>query len=144
MKSMKGFTLIELLITMVIAAVLGMIAIPTYGKYVITSRRSSAQEELIRLTNQMENCYSMNQTYQGCLGTGDNASALSNSIKSELREFYEGASDTNITTSNYRLVLRAKNAQTGDTGCTVLGIDRNGIRFSGSGTSNSDTNHCWQ
>jgi type IV pilus assembly protein PilE len=51
MSNAKGFTLIELMITVVIIAIISMIAIPQYGQYVIRGNRSAAEAFMMDVAN---------------------------------------------------------------------------------------------
>ena len=62
----RGFTLIELLIVIVIIGVIASIAIPSYRDYVDRGRRADGQSALMNAAQQMERCYTRNNTYAGC------------------------------------------------------------------------------
>lgn len=62
-----GFTLIELMITVVIVAILSMVALPSYSEYVVRSRIPEALESLAAYRVRMEQAYQDNGNY----GTGD-------------------------------------------------------------------------
>lgn len=59
----KGFTLIELLITMVIIAILSIIANTTYQSHVKNSRLSSAESDLVALSLVLSSYYQQQLTY---------------------------------------------------------------------------------
>ena len=154
MNSKSGFTLIELLIAIVIVGVLAAVAIPAYGNYLIEARRADAKQELAKLTNIMENCRSMNQTYVNCLGASGNAIAdLNGSLGSDVSNFYTATGTaTSVAANTYVLVLTAQGSQVRDVAnCHTIGIDSNGVRFSGTtpgGTgfdvTNPDPGRCWK
>jgi type IV pilus assembly protein PilE len=48
---MRGYTLIELLVTVAIVAILASIAIPSYARYLMRSRRSDAQQLMTTISN---------------------------------------------------------------------------------------------
>lgn len=147
MKSKAGFTLVELLIVMAIVAILGVIAVPGYRNYVVGARQNSAQQALLRMAGAMENCYSMNQTYEGCFGTGN--SGVTDFLKAnDLESYYELSSMTNVTARDFTVAVQAKGGQFNDvaSSCQVLSVDRLGrklIASSGGQLSVDANNTCW-
>ncbi|QOC22806.1 type IV pilin protein [Wenzhouxiangella sp. AB-CW3] len=61
----KGFTMIELLIAVVIVAVLAAIAIPMYQDHVDRTRRADAVTGLTELAQELERCFTRNNSYTG-------------------------------------------------------------------------------
>lgn len=147
MKSKAGFTLVELLIVMAIVAILGVIAVPGYRNYVVGARQNSAQQALLRMAGAMENCYSMNQTYEGCFGTGN--SGVTDFLKAnDLESYYELSSMTNVTARDFKVAVQAKGGQFNDvaSSCQVLAVDRLGRKLiaSSEGQLSVDANNtCW-
>lgn len=147
MKSKAGFTLVELLIVMAIVAILGVIAVPGYRNYVVGARQNSAQQALLRMAGAMENCYSMNQTYEGCFGTGN--SGVTDFLKAnDLESYYELSSMTNVTARDFKVAVQAKGGQFNDvaSSCQVLAVDRLGRKLiaSSRGQLSVDANNtCW-
>lgn len=58
-----GFTLIELMVVVVIVAVLGIIALPSYQQYSIRAQRTEAKTALLQLAANQERFYLQNNTY---------------------------------------------------------------------------------
>lgn len=147
MKSKAGFTLVELLIVMAIVAILGVIAVPGYRNYVVGARQNSAQQALLRMAGAMENCYSMNQTYEGCFGTG-NSGVTDFLTANDLESYYELSSMTNVTARDFKVAVQAKGGQFNDvaSSCQVLAVDRLGrklIASNGGQLSVDANNTCW-
>jgi type IV pilus assembly protein PilE len=61
----SGFTLTELLITVAAVAILAAVAVPTYKKSVIKSRRADAQAALAGFANAMERHFTSFGSYKG-------------------------------------------------------------------------------
>jgi type IV pilus assembly protein PilE len=61
--SQSGFTLIELVVTMVVAAVLAAIAIPSYLSYTRQSRRTEAKAALLDMASLEERYFSTQNVY---------------------------------------------------------------------------------
>jgi type IV pilus assembly protein PilE len=59
----SGFTLIELMIVVAIVGILASIALPSYTSYVLKTRRTDAQRELITYAQALERYYSVNGRY---------------------------------------------------------------------------------
>jgi type IV pilus assembly protein PilE len=64
-----GFTLIELMIVVAIVAILAAIAIPSYQKQIMKSRRTSAKTALLDLASREEKYYATNNNYPATLGS---------------------------------------------------------------------------
>ena len=58
-----GVTLLELMIVVVVIAVLGAIAIPSYRQYTMRAQRSEAKSTLLRLATNQERFYLQNNQY---------------------------------------------------------------------------------
>lgn len=147
MKSKAGFTLVELLIVMAIVAILGVIAVPSYRNYVVGARQNSAQQALLRMAGAMENCYSLNQTYEDCIDT--NNSENNDFLKAnDIESYYKLADKTNVTARDFTVAVQAKGGQFNDvaSSCQVLAVDRLGRKLiaSSKGDLSVDANNtCW-
>ncbi|SFQ74476.1 type IV pilus assembly protein PilE [Variovorax sp. OK605] len=58
-----GFTLIELMVTVAIVAILAAIALPSYRQYVIRSKRSAAQAQMMDIANRQQQYLLANRNY---------------------------------------------------------------------------------
>lgn len=128
----RGFTLIELMITIAILAILLGIAYPAYTNYVEKSRRADAISGLLQAAQQMERCFTRNNSYAGC------------SLPT-----YNGGSDTSpdgfynlsfVTQSANSFKIKADPGQAqGSDACGAFDLDQLG-RKSAEG---SDSDRCW-
>ena len=72
-----GFTLIELIASMLIIAILTLLALPAYSGYIARSKLRAAQNDLIALSLNVENYYQQQLTYPSTTaGTTQTQTAL--------------------------------------------------------------------
>jgi type IV pilus assembly protein PilE len=137
-KPQSGVTLIELMTVVVVIAILGMIAIPSYRQYSMRAQRTEAKTALLMLATAQERFYLQNNTYS------NNFAALN----------LTGMSENNV----YTLVIPLANTQTyqanavptpgggingkdmnADVECAQFGINAQGLK-----TAAPDPNNvCW-
>lgn len=64
-RTQLGFTLIEVMIVVIIIAILAAIAIPAYTQYTRKAVASTAEQEMLRIAEQLERYKAKNFTYKG-------------------------------------------------------------------------------
>ena len=134
----QGVTLLELMIVVVVVAILGMVALPSYRQYSMRAQRTEAKTALLQLATAQERFYLQNNTYSA------NFAALN----------LTGMSENNV----YTLAIPLANAQTyaatavptpgggingtdmnGDVECAQFAINAQGLK-----TANPNPNNtCW-
>ncbi|MGB0867832.1 MAG: type IV pilin protein [Granulosicoccaceae bacterium] len=118
MRKQTGFTLMELLIVVAIIGILGSIGYSSYQGYVLETRRSSAQNYLMHLSQAQEKFYIENRVYTANLANLGGQSSTA-----------DGMYDISVTTDNngQGFTLSANtasgSAQAADNGCTALRLD---------------------
>ena len=136
----SGFNLIELMVTLIIIAILTMVAYPSFMQSVRKGKRSDAHTAMTRAASNLERFFSTNGTYTtdaSQLGlTMDGGSAYSNQGHYVIAV---AAGGTGIG-SSYVVSATAKagDMQEDDTGCTVFSIDSLGVRV-----PDPTTSKCW-
>lgn len=81
-KNQHGFTLIELMITVVIIAILAAVALPSYNRYVVRSKRSAAQAEMMNIANIEQQYFIANRSYGTKTTIESNGYALPSNLTS--------------------------------------------------------------
>src|SRR5690606_41918639 len=69
MQDSKGFTLIELMIVVVILAIIAAIAIPNYQETVRKNKEAKAQQEILKVAEQLERYRARNFNYRNFTAT---------------------------------------------------------------------------
>lgn len=65
MKTYQGFSLLELMIAVAIVGILALLAYPMYQGHMRRARRSDAKTTLLNLANQLEEQYTLQNSYKG-------------------------------------------------------------------------------
>ncbi|WP_418117501.1 type IV pilin protein [Variovorax sp. 350MFTsu5.1] len=107
----SGFTLIEVMITVAIVAILASIALPSYQQYIIRSKRSAAQAQMMDIANRQQQYLIANRVY------ADKAALTASgySLPSEVSANY--SYDVTLSTSGapgYTLTFTPTGSQSGD------------------------------
>ncbi|MDB5762382.1 MAG: prepilin-type cleavage/methylation protein [Herminiimonas sp.] len=79
----QGFTLIELMIVVVIIGVLAAVAIPSYSKYVVRSKRAAAQTEMMDIANREQQFLLANRSYADLATLQTNGYSLPSSVSAK-------------------------------------------------------------
>lgn len=136
-KHAQGFTLIELMIVIVIVAILVAIAYPGYQEQVRKGRRARAQSDLVELTQVLERCYTVNNSYLTCAGVPNPLVAPLNVSPRSGTAFY-GVSYTAHTRNAFTLQAAPTGDQANDR-CGTMTINQQGVRTAAAGETD-----CWR
>jgi type IV pilus assembly protein PilE len=137
---MAGVTLIELMIVVIVIAVLGTIALPSYRQYAVRSQRTEAKIALLQLSTNQERFYLHNRRYGG---TADLAALGFPTGKSD-RGAYAltipvASSTTYTATATAAAAPRGAVNMADDAECTSFSIDAHGARTAAPDPSR----RCW-
>ncbi len=135
----RGFTLIETMMVLVVVAILVGIAVPAYQNSLNKGRRSDAKSALMDVANRQEshmldrNTYTTDMTQLGF--TNDPMVSEEGFYTVDAEACTDGISRCYVLTA--RPVIPG--AQDGDTRCTTLVVDSNGVRTA----TGSAPAECW-
>jgi type IV pilus assembly protein PilE len=151
---MRGFTLIELVVTMVIAAILAAIAIPSYQSYVLKSHRTDAKSALLDLASLEERYFSTQNTYTalptnlGYPGAGVPFAVGSGYYNITVLNVFGATAPTATvpggTPASYTITATAIANQVNDTPCTSFTITSAGVQTALNSGGTDNTTACWQ
>ena len=112
-----GFSLIELMIVVGLLAIITSIALPSYQRNVLKTRRAEAFGQLLRLQSSYETYYSQNNTYLPIISIPNTAN-------------YSYSSS--VTANTYTLTATALGSQTldaeGGTSCSTVTLNNLGTQ----------------
>ena len=69
--SSRGFTFVELLVVLLMVAILALVGVPTYNKFISESYREQAKVQLNELAEAIESQYYTSGTYEDLIASGD-------------------------------------------------------------------------
>ncbi|HET9384888.1 MAG TPA: type IV pilin protein [Gemmatimonadales bacterium] len=114
----SGFTLIELMIVVAIVGIVAMIAIPSYDKYVIRSKRAVAKQFMLAVASKQEQVLLDARQYATVIGSDTDPSTINLDLTppAELNNLYTFSFDPACGTpcNTYSIKATAVGAQASD------------------------------
>lgn len=132
-RNAAGFTLIELMITVAIVGILASIAMPSYQRYILKSRRADAMAELTKAQTIIERCYGANFTYSGACSPSSPVTTANG--------FYTITASSGTT--SYSFTATAVLSQASDTTCAIMTLDQANQKL-GYDSSSVLQEACWK
>jgi type IV pilus assembly protein PilE len=135
----KGFTLVELMVTIMIAAILAAIAVPSYTSQVRKSRRTEARNALLDAAAREERFFATNNKYTA-VATDLGYSAFPAVIGSAYYNL-DVQCKGQANCSGFQVTATAISSQQKDTACATLSVDNTGAQ-NATGSATAATT-CW-
>lgn len=139
MKKQHGFSLTEMMITLAIAGILLMIAVPSYQSHIRSTNRGMAAACLTEMSQFMERVYTSSMAYNEFNGSATVLPELN--CRTDLADEYSFSLEANPTT--YVLTAAPQGSQEGDSECGSLTINQNGDRTAAGYSTAEKIKSCW-
>ncbi len=141
-----GFTLIELMITLVVVAILTVIAFPSYLKFVQKGNRASAKQAVLELAAREESYYALNNAYTATMTNMSYASASANPIPSSTQNYYSLSVSSVTAGATPGYVLQAvpvTGSPQATDACGTYQLDNLGNKTNLKGSTTLSVSGCW-
>jgi len=145
----RGVTLIELMVVVVVIAILGSIAVPTYRSYVLRAQRSDATTQLLRIRSAQEKFFLQNHRYAADTDEMSDAppGGLGISATSEHGHYQLSLVSPDPDRAgvvSFRATATAIERQTDDGPCQTFTVNDLGVRTAENGGGTDTTVQCWR
>lgn len=145
----RGVTLIELMVVVVVVAILGAIAVPSYRSYVLRAQRSDATTQLLRIRSAQEKFFLQNHRYAADSAemSDDPPGGLGISTTSENGHYQLSLVSPDPGRAgvvSFLATATATAGQTDDGLCQAFTVNDLGVRTAENGGGTDTTTQCWR
>ena len=136
-----GFSLVEVIVVLVILGVLSAIAIPSYSRYLVDSRRIDAKTSLADLAARLEQHYTETNDYSSAtIATGDAVTDIMDTASTSEGHYTLSISAATAGTYTIKATRVSDGLQSGDGTCGDFTLNSIGVQgITGSGAADD----CW-
>lgn len=142
-----GFTLTELMVTVAVAALLLVIAVPSYQRYAQKARRTEGRNALLDLAGREERWFSTNNAYTNVaanLGYSTFTPVGSGYYNVTVAVTAANPATVPPTQAGYLITATATGIQANDTACQTFTVDQTGTQGAANSGGGDTTATCWQ